>query len=277
MTFDQLSIGQMAKLNRVSEQTLRLYDKMDLLKPSKTNDKTGYRYYAIGQSAVLDTIRYYKNIGMPLTSIKEELDKLGTNSVRHMLEQRPGEVEAQIDSLLMTQKSIMRSLDNFERYLNLPSVGQIFLEHMEERKILSFRSEHDILKNDYNHYEYNLRLFLDHLMTIGFPMSPVCNTGTIIRKRALANESLVCDEFYVLTNDFPWPDAALETVPAGVYLSVCCDGFSMERDYARILLSEVKKHDFGITGDYLCEIIYDYPDREREARQFFYKLQIPIK
>ena len=33
MELQQLSIGQMAKLNHVSEQTLRLYDKMDLLKP----------------------------------------------------------------------------------------------------------------------------------------------------------------------------------------------------------------------------------------------------
>ena len=44
MDLQHLSIGQMAKLNHVSEQTLRLYDKMDLLKPIKLNEETGYRY-----------------------------------------------------------------------------------------------------------------------------------------------------------------------------------------------------------------------------------------
>ncbi len=108
-------------------------------------------------------------------------------------------------------------------------------------------------------------------------MSFFCNTGTIIRKTALEDESFRCDEFYVLTNDFPWQRSEVEVVPAGIYYSVCCDSFDMERDYARILLREVKKHNFKINGDYLCEIIYDFPDCSKMERQFFYKIQIPIR
>jgi DNA-binding transcriptional MerR regulator/effector-binding domain-containing protein len=277
MILDQLSIGQMAKLNRVSEQTLRLYDKMGLLTPYRTDDKNGYRFYKIGQSAVLDTIQYYKSIGMSLAQIKEELDNQSPDSIRAMLQRRQREVGDEIDALQMAQKSIQRSLDNYTRYVTLPRVGHIFLEHMEERKILVFRGENDVLQNDYNLYEYNLRLFKNHLMNIGFPMSLFCNTGTLIRRTALEDESFRCDEFYLLTNDFPWPENEVQVIPASVYLSVCCSGFTMERDYARVLLKEVRKHNFSITGDYLCEIIYDFPDPSKGERQFFYKIQIPIK
>lgn len=276
MKLDQLSIGQMSKLNRVSEQTLRLYDRMGLLKPCRTNEKNGYRYYTIGQSAILDTIQHYKHMGMSLTQIKSELDNQCSDSIRQMLIQRQAEVEAEIEALQMAKKSIERSLDNYDRYVSMPSVGQFFLEYMEERKILTFRGEHDILENDYIHYEYNLRLFKNYLMNLGFPMSLFCNTGTIIRKEALEDRSFFCDEFYVLTNEFPWSDEEMEVIPAGIYLSVCCSGFEMEHDYARILLSEVKRRNFTITGDYLCEIIYDFSDAEKMERQLFYKIQIPI-
>ena len=47
-----LTIGQMTKLNNITEQTLRLYDKIGLLKPHIINKENGYRYYSIKQSAM---------------------------------------------------------------------------------------------------------------------------------------------------------------------------------------------------------------------------------
>ncbi len=55
------TIGKMAKLNNVTEQTLRLYDKMGLFKPAYVDEHNGYRLYDIGQSARLDIIQYLKN------------------------------------------------------------------------------------------------------------------------------------------------------------------------------------------------------------------------
>ena len=49
-----LSIGQMARINHISIQTLRLYDKMGLLKPVAVDAGSGYRYYSILQCAKLD-------------------------------------------------------------------------------------------------------------------------------------------------------------------------------------------------------------------------------
>ena len=43
MDLQRLTIGQMAKLNRISQQTLRLYDREGLLRPMIIDPHTGYR------------------------------------------------------------------------------------------------------------------------------------------------------------------------------------------------------------------------------------------
>ncbi|MBS5523070.1 MAG: MerR family transcriptional regulator [Clostridiales bacterium] len=67
-----LTIGQMALLNHVSEQTLRLYDRLGLLAPASRGEN-GYRYYDIKQSAVLEIIQYMKSLGFSLKEIRTQL------------------------------------------------------------------------------------------------------------------------------------------------------------------------------------------------------------
>ena len=66
-----ISIGEMAKMNRTTVPTLRLYDSMNLLTPCYVDEKTCYRYYDIKQNARLDMIQYMKELGMELKEIKE--------------------------------------------------------------------------------------------------------------------------------------------------------------------------------------------------------------
>ena len=71
-----LSIGEMAEANRVSVATLRLYDRMGLLKPSHRDEASGYRYYDIRQTSRLDIIRYMQSLGMSLAEISAMFEKL---------------------------------------------------------------------------------------------------------------------------------------------------------------------------------------------------------
>lgn len=66
-----LTIGQMAKLNHLSEQTLRLYDRIGLFSPNHRGEN-GYRYYNIEQSALLDIIQYMKSLGISLKEIRHQ-------------------------------------------------------------------------------------------------------------------------------------------------------------------------------------------------------------
>ena len=70
-----LSIGKMAKVNRVTIATLRLYDEMGLLRPSYIDTETGYRYYDIRQTSRLDFIRYMRELGLSLSDIQDLLQR----------------------------------------------------------------------------------------------------------------------------------------------------------------------------------------------------------
>ena len=50
-------IGEFSHLCETTIKTLRHYDKINLLKPSKIDDFTGYRYYEENQKLILDRIK----------------------------------------------------------------------------------------------------------------------------------------------------------------------------------------------------------------------------
>lgn len=62
--------GAFAKKAGVTIRTIRYYDKMDLLKPSKLSD-TGFRYYTDEDLVKLQQILLYKYLGFSLDEIKE--------------------------------------------------------------------------------------------------------------------------------------------------------------------------------------------------------------
>ena len=101
-----LSIGQMAKCNGVSTQTLRLYDRMGLLKPNAIDEQNGYRYYDIRQSACLDMIQYMKALGISLKEIKKTLDENDIEVISDILSKRLTEIDIQIEALNVTKGAV---------------------------------------------------------------------------------------------------------------------------------------------------------------------------
>ena len=99
MKEDLLPIGKMAKLNRVSISTLRLYDEKGLLKPRYTDPDTGYRYYDIYQNARLDMIAYMKELGMSLSEIAEIFQKEDLTLIEDILAKKNEQIHAQIRQL----------------------------------------------------------------------------------------------------------------------------------------------------------------------------------
>src|ERR1051325_5235352 len=89
-----IKIGDFARLSQVSVVTLRYYDEMDLLKPIRVDDFTGYRYYSAGQLPRLSRILALKDLGFSLDQIKLMVaDGLSSEQLRSMLTLQRAEVE----------------------------------------------------------------------------------------------------------------------------------------------------------------------------------------
>ncbi|CAJ64670.1 MULTISPECIES: MerR family transcriptional regulator [Frankia] len=71
-----LTIGEFARLSRLSPKALRLYDELGLLRPRQVDPLTGYRRYAPEQLEEARLVAWLRRLGMPLARIRRirELD-----------------------------------------------------------------------------------------------------------------------------------------------------------------------------------------------------------
>ena len=276
MDLQKLSIGQMAELNHVSEQTLRLYDKEGLLVPRCVDPVTGYRYYHIIQSAKLDLIQNMKVYGMTLRQIRSFLDSNDPAALRALLSEQAASIEERIRQLRRSQSAITRTLDNYRRYEAMPRNGEIFLEYIPERRIFRYNCDVNYFDQDESGYEYMLRQMKTNLVANNMPLSYFTNIGTIIRREHLVPDALFSNEVFLFVDEDD-SSQAMETLPAASYLCLCSDEFSMEAENVRRLLDYVHTRGCEIAGDYICEVVVDFPMFDFDRRRMFYKAQIPVR
>ncbi len=276
MDLQKLSIGQMAELNHVSEQTLRLYDKEGLLVPRCVDPVTGYRYYHIIQSAKLDLIQNMKVYGMTLRQIRSFLDSNDPAALRALLSEQAASIEERIRQLRRSQSAITRTLDNYRRYEAMPRNGEIFLEYIPERRIFRYNCDVNYFDQDESGYEHMLRQMKTNLVANNMPLSYFTNIGTIIRREHLVPDALFSNEVFLFVDEDD-SSQAMETLPAASYLCLGSDAFSMEAANVRRLLDYVQTRGCEIAGDYICEVVVDFPMLDFDRRRMFYKAQIPVR
>lgn len=65
-----LRIGELAAFSEISPKALRIYEKMDIIKPVFIDEETGYRYYSPNQIKDVETLIDWKNMGFSLKEIQ---------------------------------------------------------------------------------------------------------------------------------------------------------------------------------------------------------------
>ena len=274
MDYQKLTIGQMAKLNHISEQSLRLYDREGLLSPFVKDGSTGYRYYHIIQSARLDMIQYMKAYGMTLREIGEYLNRNNPSEIKDILKRQENYIDESIADLERSKRAVTRTLENYKRYETLPKNGLPFLEYISERKIYRYASKNNFFETDFAGYEYMLRELKEHLINSKLAMTYFCNVGTIMKKDKLLSGNFYANEVFLFIDEEI--ENKLEILPATTYYCLCSENFDDERENAIRLLNEIRDKGFTVNGDYVCEVIIDFPVFDVESRKMFYKIQIPV-
>ncbi len=272
----RLSIGQMAQLNHISEQTLRLYDREGLLTPDYTDPETGYRYYTVSQSAQLDIIQTMKLYGMTLKEIKQYFDYSEDADILHLLVTQKDLLQQRIDSLENSMRSIDRRIWNMERLASLPQDSVPFLQYIPARNIYIYKTgENYFDEQSAFHYELMLRELKTHFLNENIPMTDFCNVGTIMRKDAFVNGDFYSDEVFVYMDE----DAQLtniETMPSSMYYCVCSKDMDEELKLLQQLRQNIFDAGYEIVGDYYCEVITDMSFAGELGRKITYMIQIPV-
>ena len=139
------TIGEIAKLFNISTQALRLYDRIDLLKPAYINEETGYRYYSIGQFVNLECIKRCKAMGENYEMLKHDLSF--TISYEDMVKENKVVYKS-----LSVELDKSKETDTSMKYIKMPA-GKYITMYFDDssidnrkyyRKIIDFIAENNI-------------------------------------------------------------------------------------------------------------------------------------
>ena len=140
----KMKIGEFAEYCGLSIRALRLYDRMDLLKPADIDPDTGYRSYNPEQIQIVDAIKSYKKVGFTLREIKTLLSPTATRAalirkLREKMKQNDKKADIlryhnqTIQSILTTYQASMppdSEQEAAERLFRIVCLENNSLEHM---------------------------------------------------------------------------------------------------------------------------------------------------
>ena len=271
-----MKIGEMAQFNRVSVTTLRLYDKVGILKPCYTDPETNYRYYSIHQKARLDMIQYMKELGMSLGEIREILEKGDIQLIESTLISKKKQVKEEIAQLGLRLGAITRAIESVERFRKAPDCGMITVEYISHRKVYVMHTDTNFYEHDISVYEEILEDLKENLINQGLPQVYYCNAGTIMRREDFLNLKMESHEIFLFVDD-DFPDhESVRRIDSAMYACIYLDSFDDEPEYAGRLLKYCEDQGYAVCGDYICEVLTEFNVFDSEKRSMFLRLQLPL-
>lgn len=127
--------GQVAELVEINSETLRFYEKIELI-PQPTRTKSGYRVYS---EAVLNRLEFIKNAkssGFTLKQIKEMFNIVENGDVRFeditmAVDEKILEIESRISSLEEIKSALIIFKNKEQKSIQCPHI-QAFLNNFKE-------------------------------------------------------------------------------------------------------------------------------------------------
>lgn len=242
-----LTIGQMAKLNNISVQTLRHYEKVELLKPSYTNENTGYRYYSMKDFNTIDLIKQCKAMGMSLEEIKEVTNNYTSlESIEDILNNQKMIIDEKIKELENIKKKIGYMKDTIATSLD-KGINKVFIKYNNQRKFIKY----NYTGRYTDEFEINLRKVLLEVerdyenvnAEIAFTTSyeDINKEGNVVYKNVMIN----------LGEDIDFKDEKIITIPEGNYLTMYFDdAYRDAGKYYEIIMKYIKDNEIKPKGDF---------------------------
>ncbi|GMQ55851.1 multidrug efflux transcriptional regulator BmrR [Vallitalea sediminicola] len=264
------SIGETAKINNVSIQALRLYDKMGLLKPAYVDPESKYRYYTIDQFIYIDLIKYSKHIGAPLKELSDVLQKKDIVTLLSFIQKQQDIVEKEINRL----KNIKIAMGNIEskiKYvMEFEETNKIYYRHIDKRFIIKTKLKQEDKKSD---IEIKIRK-LDKILEENDKILEG-ETGYFVDLNLLIGkgEMVYRNIYTTLYNDnINSKNIDVEEIPEGRYLCIAYYNHEKEKAVDK-LLSYMKEKNINYKGISMQAELFNTL-RQWENDNLLYELQI---
>ena len=154
-----MTIKQFALLCGCNPQTLRYYDHVDLLKPVKVDQWSGYRYYDEDQALVFVKIKNLQAAGFAIDEIRGLLDK-DTLAIYNALAAKVAEQEKRLQEIKKIQQSYKAEMDSMKK--KLEGMRDVVQKSMEQYDPME---EFGISRETYGEIIDNVNSFFESMIS----------------------------------------------------------------------------------------------------------------
>lgn len=283
----KLTIGQMARLNRISEKTLRLYHEKGLLSPAYVDPHTGYRYYSTMQSSDIDLIQTLNSIGIPLRQIQSILHSESDQPLRECLEKQNRYLLSQKRALEIAQHTANKLLQSLDAQDKCALQKPYTIKHLPQRRVLCLAAEHPgpawaTAFRSVEAWEYCLRDVKSIMQQKGIPQALFHHIGgTASKQQLIERDFSSCKALLFVDEGFH--EGPCSILPEGDYMTLLYDITSSHTDVSseekclRALLNHLEADGYEIAGDYVGEVVAESTALGSQRRKMLVEMQVPIR
>ncbi|MDC2865726.1 MerR family transcriptional regulator [Bacillus sp. BP-3] len=268
----RFTIGEMAKMHNIPESTLRYYDEKGIFHPAVVDSQTNYRYYTIDQFSMLDTIKFLRQLNIPLKEIKRYIDERTPAFALDLLEK-------QEEMLLKKKREIEYKLAKIKHKIHLMTEAvqtdghTVFFTKLPKRKITALPITSNVTEDMFEYYIHSLQKNIKQVEESIFSG----DIGVTVAKDALLHhEFQAYNSVFILLDYMPFQAAAFNVIEEGTYACAYHHGPYEEtgKTYKRLLLA-IEKDGYEICGDAIELALIDWSVTSNQEEQVT-EIQIPV-
>ena len=268
----RFTIGEMAKMHNIAESTLRYYDEKGIFHPSIVDPQTNYRYYTIDQFSLLDTIKFLRQLNIPLKEIKKYIDERNPAYALNLLEK-------QQEMMLKKQREIEYALAKMEHRIHLikkatkAKAEQMVIKEIPQRKITAIAVAPNTTDDMFEYYihslQKNMRQMDDSLFSGDIGV-------TVAKKGLMQNEFQAYSSVFILLDYMPFQVQSSDEIKEGLYACSYHHGPYEETGATyKELLAYIDQEGYEVSGDAIEIGLIDWSVTENPEEQVT-EIQIPI-
>ena len=219
------SIGEAAKAAHTTAETLRHYDRIGLVKPSKKDGWTQYRYYTEQDIVRVNTVRALQLMDLPLQEIKKVLEYDDLEKIIAFFEQAEKKADEKIAALQFSKEKIQLAKADYVRHLELQRQSRsAFLKEYPQRVLLlSDTLEKPTLDNLWNYLSH----FYETLPPALWEQFSFEDVAGIYTEGGRSRLFAICTQYQQVEG--------LKALPAGRYLCANCAEEAREQTLQELL------------------------------------------
>lgn len=237
------SIGEAAKCVHTTSETLRHYDRIGLVKPSKKDEWTNHRYYSEQDIVRLNTVRALQLMDLSLQEIKKVLDYDDLEKIIDFLTQAEKKADEKIATLQYSKSKIELAKADYNRKLQGQQKfkGTILKDYPKRVILLSDTLEVPTLDNLWNYLShfYN-KIPPDQKEQFSFE-----DLAGIYTENGKARLFAVCTNYRKIDG--------LKILPKGKYLCANCTKENKEQMIQKLI--QIAKEKYGAEATFTVQLI----------------------